>query len=86
MAFHFGNRRPRGFHHTFRFTDERREVLDKLRQGVPPEVIARQTLGGDDGRNTRRRTASFGASPAQSGCLVAVVLVIMLAFLLSLMA
>jgi hypothetical protein len=83
MAFHFGNRCPRGFHHTFRFTDEQREVLDKLRQGVPPEDVARQSLCGEDSRTTRRRTPGFGLSLAQSGCLATVVLILMLAFLLA---
>ena len=86
MAFHFGNRRPRGFHHTFRFTDAQREVLDKLRQGVPPEEIARQALCDADGRNARRRTPSYGLSLPQSGCFAAAVLLVMLALLIAFMA
>ncbi len=85
MAFHFGNRHPRGFHHTFRFTDERREVLDKLRQGVPPEEVARQSLAGEEANGDRRKKSGMGISLAQSGCLATVALVLMLAFLLALM-
>lgn len=39
---YFGNRRPRGFHHTFRFSNERRDILDALKRGVAPEDVARQ--------------------------------------------
>ena len=41
---YFGNRRPRGFHHTFRFSNERRDILDALKRGVAPEDVARQSL------------------------------------------
>ena len=43
---YFGNRRPRGFHHTFRFSNERRDILDALKRGVVPEDVARQSLEG----------------------------------------
>ena len=86
MDFHFGNRNPRGFHHTFRFTDERRDVLDKLQKGVPPEEVARQSLVGEEAKNGRRQRSGYGLSLAQSGCLATVVLVLLLVFLLALMA
>jgi len=56
---YFGNRRPRGFHHTFRFSDERRDILDGLRRGVSPEQLAEQSLA-DASSNAggRRRSTS----------------------------
>ena len=41
---HFLNRRPRGFHHTFRFSSEQRDLLDNLRRGVPPEELAERSI------------------------------------------
>ena len=38
---YFFNRRPRGFHYTMRFSNERRDLIDDLRRGVSPEVLAR---------------------------------------------
>lgn len=37
---YFGNRRPRGFHHTFRFAKEQGEVVRRLQRGDRPEDIA----------------------------------------------
>lgn len=52
---YFGNRRPRGFHYTRRFGNERRDVLDSLRRGTPPEEVAARSLGdGADGCARRR--------------------------------
>ena len=83
---YFGNRHPRGFRHTFRFTDERREVLDKLRQGIAPETIARQSISSGDYAPQRRRTGGYGAAAAWSGRMAVAVLVILLAVLLTLLA
>ncbi|WP_302402751.1 hypothetical protein [Leyella stercorea] len=41
---YFLNRRPRGFHHTFRFSSEQRDLLDNLRRGVPPEELAERSI------------------------------------------
>ena len=41
---YFLNRRPRGFHHTFRFSSEQHDLLDNLRRGVPPEELAKPSL------------------------------------------
>lgn len=41
---YFFNRRPRGFHYTFRYSSERRDILDELRRGVPPSDVARESL------------------------------------------
>lgn len=55
---YFGNRRPRGFHYTYRFSNERRDLLDNLRHGVPPEELAAQSLGEESAvRRPRRRMA-----------------------------
>ena len=42
---YFFNRRPRGFHHTFRFSNEQRDLLNNLRRGVPPEELAERQNG-----------------------------------------
>lgn len=41
---YFFNRRPRGFHHTFRFSSEQRDLLDNLRRGVSPEELAERSI------------------------------------------
>lgn len=43
-SMYFLNRRPRGFHHTFRFSSEQRDLLDNLRRGVPPEELAERSI------------------------------------------
>ena len=52
---YFGNRRPRGFHYTRRFGNERRDVLDSLRSGMPPEEVAARSLGDGSCGGARRR-------------------------------
>ena len=44
MLMYFGNRRPRGFHYTYRFCNEQRDILDNLRRGVSPDVLAEHSL------------------------------------------
>ena len=44
LTMYFLNRRPRGFHHTFRFSSEQRDLLDNLRRGVPPEELAERSI------------------------------------------
>lgn len=69
---YFGNRKPRGFHHTFIFADERQELLRRLERQIAagkesesaPENAGR-TLGVGSFRQERSRTsvpltASFG--------------------------
>lgn len=41
---YFFNRRPRGFHHTFRFSSEQGDILDRLRNGMSPEDVTRLSL------------------------------------------
>lgn len=79
---YFGNRRPRGFHHTFRFSNERREILDALKRGVAPEDVARQSLEGssDGDRKSARQPARI------TGWLFIVVLLLLLAALMALLA
>lgn len=43
-SMYFLNRRPRGFHHTFRFSSEQRDLLDNLHRGVPPEELAERSI------------------------------------------
>ena len=56
-SMYFLNRRPRGFHHTFRFSSEQRDLLDNLRRGVPPEELAKRSLAEAE-PPTRRRSSS----------------------------
>lgn len=61
---YFGNRRPRGFHYTYRFSDERRDLLDGLRRGVSPEDLAAQSLGEESAdRRSRRRMDVSALAP-----------------------
>ena len=43
-SMYFFNRRPRGFHHTFRFSSEQRDLLNNLRRGVSPEELAERSI------------------------------------------
>ncbi len=43
-SMYFFNHRPRGFHHTFRFSSEQRDLLDNLRRGVSPEELAERSI------------------------------------------
>lgn len=49
--YYFGNRRPRGFRHTYRFVNERRDILNNLKKGVPPDTG--QLPGTEDGHDDR---------------------------------
>lgn len=69
---YFFNRRPRGFHYTPRFSNERRDILDSLRRGVSPEQLARQSAEEAAGCQRGRRRAS-----ALPGCIVALAVVLL---------
>lgn len=79
---YFGNRRPRGFHHTFRFSNERRDILDALKRGEAPEDVARQSQEGssDGDRKSARQPARI------TGWLFIVALLLLLAALMALLA
>lgn len=80
---YFFNRRPRGFHYTMRFSNERRDLIDDLRRGVSPEVLAQRSLQEEAGQTgcTRRRRSTRGMYLA-AGVMVVVVLIILLAAIL----
>lgn len=62
---YFFNRRPRGFRYTMRFSNERRDLLDDLRRGVPPEVLVERSLSESsptDGSAYSRRRGAFVVS------------------------
>ena len=69
---YFCKRRPRGFHYTPRFSNERRDILDSLRRGVSPEQLARQSAEESAGYQRGRRRAS-----ALPGCIVALAVVLL---------
>lgn len=69
---YFFNRRPRGFHYTPRFSNERRDILDSLRRGVSPEQLARQSAEEAADCQRGRRRAS-----ALPGCIVALAVVLL---------
>ena len=52
---YFFNRRPRGFHHTFRFSNEQRDLLNNLRRGVPPEELAERSIREAEPPSRRRQ-------------------------------
>lgn len=43
---YFGNRRPRGFHHTFMFFDEWKELLKRIEAGIKGEKADGGNAGG----------------------------------------
>ena len=81
---YFFNRRPRGFHYTMRFSNERRDLLDDLRRGVSPEVLAQRSLQNDDSQNAtaRRRRSTRGLFLAARVMIVVVLLLLLAAILL----
>lgn len=80
---YFGNRRPRGFHYTYRFSNEHRDLLDSLRRGVAPEELAERSLNSDAAENgCSRRRSSFGFSVWVSA--IAMLLLLALCLLLAL--
>ena len=68
---YFLNRRPRGFHYTYRFTSERRDIIARLKRGDAPSDIAADTLRSD-------MAAGVGRSRRTSGTLMHVIVVIAL--------
>lgn len=52
---YFFNRRPHGFHHTFRFSNEQRDLLNNLRRGVPPEKLAERSIREAEPPSRRRQ-------------------------------
>lgn len=55
ITMYFFNRRPRGFHHTFRFSNEQRNLLNNLRRGVPPEELAERSIREAEPPSRRRQ-------------------------------
>ncbi|WP_278888290.1 hypothetical protein [Leyella stercorea] len=55
-SMYFFNRRPRGFHHTFRFSSEQRDLLDNLRRGVSPEELAERSIREAEPSSRRRHS------------------------------
>ena len=55
FTMYFFNRRPRGFHHTFRFSNEQRDLLNNLRRGVPPEELAERSIREAEPPSRRRQ-------------------------------
>lgn len=51
------NRRPRGFHHTFRFSNEQRDLLNELRRGVAPEELADRSLSATEPTLRRQKNS-----------------------------
>jgi len=78
---YFGNRQPRGFHYTYRFHNERRDILDQLRNGVSPEELARQSL---NEASNPHPTEGLRRQRQSAGCLPGVILIIIGILLLTL--
>lgn len=73
---YFLNRRPRGFHYTYRFSSEQRDILDDLRRGVPPSEVARKSLNG--AADARRESASRRLKASPLLCWIIVIAVLLL--------
>lgn len=57
---YFGNRRPRGFHHTFIYIDERKELLRRLAD--------RHKAGGDESLETAAGMSACDGKDGMSAC------------------
>ena len=77
---YFFNRRPRGFHYTMRFSNERRDLIDSLRRGVPPDVLAQRSLEEEAQHAGRGRNRRHGRG---LHLMMGVMIVVILAFLLA---
>ena len=77
---YFFNRRPRGFHYTMRFSNERRDLIDSLRRGVPPDVLAQHSLEEEAQHAGRGRNRRHGRGLL---LMMGVMIVVILAFLLA---
>ena len=77
---YFFNRRPRGFHYTMRFSNERRDLIDSLRRGVPPDVLAQRSLEEEALHAGRGRNQRHGRGLL---LMMVVMIVVILAFLLA---
>lgn len=79
---YFLNRRPRGFHYTYRFSNERKELLDELRRGVAPEVLAErsQEEAGQQPRRRRRSSSALSVWLAVAAFFMIVLLLLLLLF------
>lgn len=77
---YFFNRRPRGFHYTMRFSNERRDLIDNLRRGVPPDVLAQHSLEEEAQHASRGRSRRHGRGLF---LMIGVMIVVILAFLLA---
>ena len=77
---YFFNRRPRGFHYTMRFSNERRDLIDNLRRGVPPDVLAQRSLEEEAQHAGRGRNLQHGRGLL---LMMGVMIVVILAFLLA---
>ena len=76
-SMYFLNRRPRGFHHTFRFSSEQRDLLDNLRRGIPPEELVKRSLAEAEPPSRRRSSGQvrlLGVLAAITFLLLAVML------------
>ena len=77
---YFFNRRPRGFHYTMRFSNERRDLIDCLRRGVPPDVLAQRSLEEEAQHASCGRSCRHGRGLL---LMIGVMIVVILAFLLA---
>lgn len=76
-SMYFLNRRPRGFHHTFRFSSEQRDLLDNLRRGISPEELAERSIREAEPPSRRRSSSQvrlLGVLAAITFLLLAVLL------------
>lgn len=85
MAY-FGNRRPRGFRHTFRFSSEQAYILQRLRQGDSAEQVAADSLrGASSGADVHMRHAHksvFGSVIVRCVSVMALLLLLLAALVL----
>lgn len=74
---YFGNRRPRGFHHTFIYIDERKELLrrlaDRHKAGRDESLETAAGMSGRDGEGGMGR-ARRGTGGAMMGLIVPLLL------------
>ena len=85
---YFGNRRPRGFHHTFIYVDERKDLLRQLQEGRRTETDGPGHTGGNGyscngGPGISRRGDGSRYTALRLGTVLVFVLLLMAACMLA---
>lgn len=82
----FTMRKPRGFHHSYIYVDERKEKLDKMREDakrelgmLPPKEFSPEDIRGKfvEGTTHLKRRKASGRKPMHIGVFLAIIAVLL---------